>query len=66
MKLMPGGVSEHSAGITGETTIGELLDALGIPRSGPSVILLNKVTADLKTRLKDGDVVHLLPMVVGG
>lgn len=65
-KLMPGGVTEYCAEITGGTTVGELLDTLGIPRTGPSVILLNKVTAGLESRLKDGDVVHLLPMVVGG
>ena len=66
VKLMPGSEAETSAEVVEGTTVGDLLDALGIPRKGPSIILVNKATAKLDSKLADGDTVHLLPMVVGG
>ena len=65
-KFMPEGAAEKNIEIADDATVGELLDALGVPRNGPSIILVNKVTATVDTRLKNADTVHLLPMVVGG
>ena len=65
-KFMPGQSSEYKTEVAEGTTIGDMLDALGIPRNGPSIILVNRTTASLDTKLNDGDEVHLLPMVVGG
>jgi molybdopterin converting factor small subunit len=65
-KFMPGQSSNYEAEIPEGTTVGEMLDALGVPRDGPSIILVNRTTAGLDTKLNDGDEVHLLPMVVGG
>jgi sulfur carrier protein ThiS len=65
-KFMPEGVSEKDIEITEGTAVGGLLDALGVPHDGPSIILVNRVVADLDGKLSDGDTVHLLPMVVGG
>lgn len=65
-KFMPDGATEHTAELQTPATVAELLDALGVPRKGPSVILVNKVPGDLDRKLGNGDTVHLLPMVVGG
>lgn len=65
-KFMPDGASEHDAQIAANATVGELLDALNVPRDVPSIILVNRETASLDSKLEDGDTVHLLPMVVGG
>jgi sulfur carrier protein ThiS len=64
--LMPGNVAEKDSEIRDGATVGELLDALGVPRDGPSIILVNRAIAKLENTLTDGDTVHLLPMVVGG
>ena len=65
-KFMPGDASEHEVQVADNVTVGELLDTLGMPRDVPSIILVNRENASLDSKLKDGDVVHLLPMVVGG
>jgi sulfur carrier protein ThiS len=65
-KFMPDGAIEYEAEVADGATVGELLDALGIPHEVPSIILVNKAVAELDSKLKDGDMVHLLPMVVGG
>jgi molybdopterin converting factor small subunit len=65
-RFMPGDASEYEAQIVDNTTVGEVLDALSMPRDVPSIILVNRETASLDSKLKDGDIVHLLPMVVGG
>lgn len=66
VKLMPGGATERTVELQKQATVAQLLDALGVPRKGPSVILVNKVSGSLDKKLGDGDTVHLLPMVVGG
>ncbi len=65
-KFMPDGAIEHEAEVADGADVGELLDALGVPRKVPSIILVNKTVAELDSKLKDGDTIHLLPMVVGG
>jgi len=66
VKFMPGGSTEIKKEIETGMTVGELLDMLGVPRTGPSIILVNKTAAGFETKLGDGDTIHLLPMVVGG
>ena len=65
-KFMPVDASEHETQIVESATVGELLDTLGMPRDVPSIILVNRENANLDSKLKEGDTVHLLPMVVGG
>jgi molybdopterin converting factor small subunit len=65
-KFMPDGAVEHEAEVADGSAVGELLDVLGVPRDVPSIILVNREVAGLDSELKDGDTIHLLPMVVGG
>ena len=48
------------------TSVGDILDRLGISRDIPKIIFLNGVHADLETTPKDGDRVAVFPPIAGG
>ena len=50
----------------GGTTIGQVLEKLNLPKEIRLTVLLNGNTADEKTALKEGDIVHILPQMAGG
>jgi sulfur carrier protein ThiS len=47
-------------------TVGDLLRRLGIPDEVPRLLLVNGHDAEATTRLGPGDVVDVLPPLVGG
>ena len=49
-----------------ETTLGEVIDELGIPREKCSIILINGKNAQFDSTFKEGDYVSLFPAVGGG
>lgn len=48
------------------TTVGEVLRDLAIPPALPRLLLVNGTDADPGRRLAEGDVVSVLPPLVGG
>ena len=48
------------------TSIGDILDRLGVSRDSPKIIFLNGVHADLETIPKDGDRIAVFPPIAGG
>lgn len=48
------------------TTIGDILDRLGVSRDAPKIIFLNGIHADLETIPKDGDRIAVFPPIAGG
>ncbi len=48
------------------TSIGDILDRLGISRDIPKIIFLNGVHTDLETTPKDGDRIAVFPPIAGG
>ena len=48
------------------TTIGQVLEKLNLPKEIRITVLLNGNTADEKTALNEGDIVHILPQMAGG
>lgn len=53
---------EHPAG----TTVGGIVDALGIPREEIGILMVSGRHADLNERPGPGDTVAIFPMVGGG
>lgn len=49
-----------------ETSIGGLLQTLGVPEELPKVFFVNGLAAKDDTVLKDGDRVGVFPLVAGG
>jgi molybdopterin synthase sulfur carrier subunit len=48
------------------TSIGDILDRLGVSRDAPKIIFLNGIHADLETIPKDGDRIAVFPPIAGG
>jgi len=48
------------------TTVGEIIERLGIPEKEVTLIFLNGVHGELQTEVKDRDTVALFPPVGGG
>jgi sulfur carrier protein ThiS len=49
-----------------EKTAGQIIDELGIPRSEATVIMVNRKAAQPDQALKDGDILGLFPVALGG
>ncbi len=49
-----------------EKTAGQIIDELGIPRSEATVIMVNRKAARSEQLLKDGDLLGLFPVAMGG
>jgi molybdopterin converting factor small subunit len=47
-------------------TVGQMIDRIGIPQPYPAMLLVNGIHADPDTQLQDGDLLALLPPLVGG
>ncbi len=52
--------------LDGEKTAGQIIDELGIPRSEAAVIMVNRKAAQSDQLLKDGDLLGLFPVALGG
>jgi molybdopterin converting factor small subunit len=48
------------------STIGDVLDHVGVPREKPRIIFVNSRHAHLDHVLRDGDVLAVFPPVAGG
>lgn len=48
------------------TLVGDVVAKLQIPLKLLGIILINGIHADIDTRLKDGDILVLLPLLEGG
>lgn len=48
------------------TTIGDILDRLGVSRDAPKIIFLNGIHANLETIPKDRDRIAVFPPIAGG
>ena len=48
------------------TSVGAILDRLGVSRDAPKIIFLNGVHSDLETIPKDGDRIAVFPPIAGG
>ncbi len=48
------------------STIKNVVDKLKLPTQVPVTVLLNKNSTDPSASLKEGDVLHILPMMGGG
>ena len=48
------------------TSIGDILDRLGVSRDAPKIIFVNGIHADLETIPKDGDRIAVFPPIAGG
>jgi molybdopterin converting factor small subunit len=48
------------------TTVGEIVERLGIPEKEVTLIFVNGVHGELQTEVKDGDTLALFPPVGGG
>jgi sulfur-carrier protein len=60
-----GAETEHME-IEDGTSVGAILDRLGVSRDAPKIIFLNGVHADLETVPKDGDRIAVFPPIAGG
>jgi molybdopterin converting factor small subunit len=49
-----------------EATASQVVEKLKLPKEVRVSVLLNNNSVDLKTVLKEGDVVHILPQMFGG
>lgn len=49
-----------------EKTAGQIIDELGIPPSEVSIIMVNRKAARSDQALKDGDLLGLFPVALGG
>jgi sulfur carrier protein ThiS len=66
VRYMPGEKTPAEVDIGDGEKVGPLLARLGIPEKSVALILVNQEAADAGTVLKDGDVLALLPLIVGG
>jgi sulfur carrier protein ThiS len=48
------------------STVGQVLKRLGLPREIRVMILVNNNSVHEKTVLEEGDIIHILPQMVGG
>jgi molybdopterin converting factor small subunit len=55
-----------SLDLAADTTVGELLQQLGIPGGAPVVAMVNSMVRGLDHPLVDGDQLYLFPPVSGG
>ena len=49
-----------------DTTVGEMLEQLKLPKEVRVTVLVNSNSVSQKTLLKEGDIVHILPQMGGG
>jgi molybdopterin converting factor small subunit len=65
-RYMPGERTEFDVEIEAPERVGTLLSRLNVPEGAVALILVNQEKADADTALADGDVLSLLPLIVGG
>lgn len=69
-RYLPGGGGEESQGaalvLPEGTTLGALVQRLGVPDEVPRINLVNGRDAEAEQVLRDGDVVSLFPPLAGG
>lgn len=47
-------------------TVAHILEKLKLPKEVRVMVLLNNNSVDQKAVLKEGDIIHILPMMMGG
>jgi len=47
-------------------TVDHILEKINLPKEVRVMVLLNNNSVDHKAALKEGDIVHILPMMMGG
>ncbi len=47
-------------------TVANVLEKLKLPKGVRVMVLLNNNSVDQKAVLKEGDIIHILPMMMGG
>jgi molybdopterin converting factor small subunit len=65
-KYSPTGQEKFDLDLSPGTTVGQLLDELGIPLDFEKRVLVNGRHAEPSTRLSDGDDVFIYPPAAGG
>ncbi|MEW6262229.1 MAG: MoaD/ThiS family protein [Thermodesulfobacteriota bacterium] len=65
-RYAPAGSDDFWMELDDGTTLGELVDRLGIPAGVERVIVVNGRPLENETRLKEGDVVTFLAVMTGG
>ena len=65
-RYMPGEKTRVEVDIEVGEKVGPLLARLGVPEKSVALVLVNQEAADAEWALTDGDVVALLPLIVGG
>jgi molybdopterin converting factor small subunit len=48
------------------STVSQVLERLKLPREVRVTVLVNSNSVDINACLKEGDIVHILPQMVGG
>lgn len=56
----------HKWGIEDGATVDQVLKKLNFPEQTPIMILVNSISANRDRVLREGDVVYILPQMVGG
>ncbi|MHC4780264.1 MAG: MoaD/ThiS family protein [Planctomycetota bacterium] len=65
-RYLPGEQGDTEVEVAAGEKVGELLDRLGVPRNAVALVLVNQEKAEMETALVEGDLVALLPLIVGG
>ena len=66
VNLLPGGRREIEVETSEGETVGSLLDRIGIKHSSVQLITVNRAASGPDKPVADGDVISLMPMIVGG
>jgi molybdopterin converting factor small subunit len=65
-RYMPGERGDFEIEIGDAEKVSGLLARLGVPEGAVALVMINQEKGEPDTVLKDGDVVSLLPLIVGG
>jgi sulfur carrier protein ThiS len=65
-RYMPDGKGEFEIEVGDGEKVSDLLARLGVPENAVALVMINQEKANLSTSLKGGDLISLLPLIVGG
>jgi sulfur carrier protein ThiS len=66
MPLSDNRLDEDSWHIPEGATIGEVLQFLNIPVKQAKIFMVNGIRVDKRKVLNEGDILHILPAIIGG
>ena len=64
--LREGRFDEKELELPQGSSLADLMEYLKIPEKDPKVLLVNGLSASVKDKLSDADVVAIFPMIAGG